>query len=187
MSAVLSLAIGIGPNAAAFSLIDGFGFRPLPIRDPASVLVVSSATPKERAGEASYADYVAIRDGVPAFANVAAQATQGVSVAGGTKGPSLGVAEQVSANYYIVRRALTMTGSVPPQRSHAATLHTSSHMKCATFAMLVLSGRKRLLTRFSCTVYAETSPSRSVSGRTTAHCTNALDVPTVPQRKSAAF
>jgi hypothetical protein len=38
--AVLSLAIGIGPNAAVFSLIDGMGFRPLPIRDPASLLVV---------------------------------------------------------------------------------------------------------------------------------------------------
>jgi predicted permease len=97
--AVLSLAIGIGPNAAVFSLIDGFGFRPLPIRDPASLLVVSSATPKERAGEASYAEYLELRD-VPAFASVAAQATQGVSVAGGTKGPSLGFAEQVSANYF---------------------------------------------------------------------------------------
>ena len=98
--AVLSLAIGIGPNAAVFSLIDGLGFRPLPIRDPASLLVVSSVTPKERAGEASYAEYLELRDGVPAFASVAAQATQGVSIAGGTQGPSLGFAGQVSASYF---------------------------------------------------------------------------------------
>jgi len=84
--AVLSLAIGIGPNAAVFSLIDGLGFWPLPIRDPASLLLVSSTTPKDRAGEASYAEYLEIRDGVPAFATVAALATQGVSIAGGPQG-----------------------------------------------------------------------------------------------------
>jgi putative ABC transport system permease protein len=98
--AVLSLAIGIGPNAAVFSLIDGLGFRPLPIRDPASLLLVSSATPKDRSGEASYAEYLELRDGVPAFAGVAAQATQGVSISGGTQGPSLGFADEVSANYF---------------------------------------------------------------------------------------
>jgi hypothetical protein len=98
--AVLSPAIGIGPNAAVFSLIDGLGFRPLPIRNPASLLLVSSSTPKDRGGESSYAEYLEIRAGVPAFATVAALATQGVSIAGGLQGPSLGFAAQVSASYF---------------------------------------------------------------------------------------
>ncbi len=33
-TAVLSLAIGIGPNSVLFSVIDAVGYRPLPIRDP---------------------------------------------------------------------------------------------------------------------------------------------------------
>ena len=60
-------------------------------------------------------------------------------------------------------RALMMTGSFPFQPPHALGFVTSSHMKCATLAMLVLSGAKRLLTRSSCSVYSEPWPSLSVS------------------------
>jgi len=65
--------------------------------------------------------------------------------------------------------AFTTTGSLPFQSSHALGSVANSHMECATFAMLVLSGLKRLLTSPSCNAYSETSPSRSVSGRTAAH------------------
>ncbi len=122
--AVLSLAIGIGPNAAVFSLIDGLGFRPLPIRDPASLLVVSSVTPKERAGEASYAEYLELRNGVPAFASVASQATQGVSIAGGAQGPSLGFAGQVSASYFATLGIAPVAGrTFLPEEDHAPGTH----------------------------------------------------------------
>ena len=65
--------------------------------------------------------------------------------------------------------ALTITGSLPFQSAHVFGFVTSSHMKCATLAMFVLPGAKRPFTRPSCNVYSETSPSRSESGRTTAH------------------
>jgi hypothetical protein len=58
-------------------------------------------------------------------------------------------------------------------------VQTNSHMKCATLAMLVLAGVKRLLTRPPCSAYAETSPVRSVSGRTTTHCNPVLDFATM--------
>ena len=45
-TAVLSLAIGIGPNSVLFSVIDAVGFRPLPVRDPDSVVMVRSASTK---------------------------------------------------------------------------------------------------------------------------------------------
>lgn len=48
--------------------------------------------------------------------------------------------------------ALMMTGSFPFHSSHVFGFVTSSHITCATFAMLVLSGAKRLLTRPSCSV-----------------------------------
>ena len=78
------------------------------------------------------------------------------------------------------------TGSLPAHVLHTSGSVASSHMKCATLALLVLSGRKRLLTRPSCREYSVTGPSRSVSGRTTTHSTNELAVPTSSHRKSAA-
>lgn len=44
------------------------------------------------------------------------------------------------------RVALTITGSLPIQACHTLGFTTNSQMKCATFAMFVLSGRARLLT-----------------------------------------
>jgi hypothetical protein len=46
--------------------------------------------------------------------------------------------------------ALTMTGSLPRQRSHATSLLTISHMTCATFAMLVLVGELGLTHLAAC-------------------------------------
>ena len=51
----------------------------------------------------------------------------------------------------------------PPRRPHLGSV-ASSHMKCATLAMLVWPGRNRLLTSPSCSAYSVTSPSSSVSG-----------------------
>src|SRR5262245_25849794 len=57
--AALSLALGIGVNSAMFSFHDAILFRPLPVRNPDSLVVVSVSNPDEVSsqGRLSYPNY----------------------------------------------------------------------------------------------------------------------------------
>jgi macrolide transport system ATP-binding/permease protein len=67
MIAALSLALGIGANGAVFSLADALLLRPLPVPDPAAVVTLSGATPKDERGAISYANYGDLRKQTHAF------------------------------------------------------------------------------------------------------------------------
>jgi predicted permease len=47
LAAVLSLALGIGANTAIFSILDGLILRPLPVRDPASLVHVTDSVRRD--------------------------------------------------------------------------------------------------------------------------------------------
>ena len=76
--AIASIAIGVGANAAMFSLADGLVLRPLPVPRADQVVSVSATAP--RASETfflnnnrlSYLDYVDLRDRAQTFAGLAA-------------------------------------------------------------------------------------------------------------------
>ena len=73
--AVLSLAIGIGANTAIFSFADALLLRPLPVARPGEVLTVGSTSSVDFFGSslnASYPDYVDIRDRAKSFDGLAA-------------------------------------------------------------------------------------------------------------------
>src|SRR5207249_8980446 len=66
--AVLCLALGIGVNTSIFTVLDFTLLRPLPVREPDQMTILS------RAGnpEISYPDYAEYRDRSQAFAGLAA-------------------------------------------------------------------------------------------------------------------
>lgn len=79
--AVLSLALGIGANTAAFSIADAVLLRPLGIARPAEVLAISSASPQNASEPLSYPDIVDLRAQTHAFDDVVAFATRRLAVA----------------------------------------------------------------------------------------------------------
>src|SRR5438309_6006075 len=70
--AVLSLALGIGANAAIFSLADALLFRPLAVTDPGSVMAMNLDTPGGDLGNFSYPDYRDLRAQAKSFNGIAA-------------------------------------------------------------------------------------------------------------------
>jgi putative ABC transport system permease protein len=74
--AALSLALGVGANSALFSFHDALLFRPLPVRDPGSVVAVATTGPEDAAlfsGGLSYANYRDLRERSRSFDGLVAQ------------------------------------------------------------------------------------------------------------------
>ena len=57
---VISLGLGIGANAAIFSLTDGMLFRPLPVPHSGDIISIDTPTASGQFGDACYLDYVDI-------------------------------------------------------------------------------------------------------------------------------
>jgi predicted permease len=75
--AVASIAIGVGVNAAMFSMADALMLRPLQVPRASELVAVGATTPQEGAGvlrnrSLSYRDYVDLRDRTRSFAGLVA-------------------------------------------------------------------------------------------------------------------
>ena len=61
--AIVTLALGIGVNAALFSVFDSFVLKPLPLKDPGSLVSLEGVSAQgERRRLFSYLDYLDYRD-----------------------------------------------------------------------------------------------------------------------------
>lgn len=74
--AMLSIAIGVGVNAAMFSFADGMVLRPLRVPRPGEVVAISAVAPRVTEGRlsdrVSHPDYRDVRDRAGSFAGLAA-------------------------------------------------------------------------------------------------------------------
>jgi putative ABC transport system permease protein len=100
---VVSLAIGIGANCAAFSFADTLLLRPLPVPRPSELLVVGQVNPFEDSLDASYRDYVDIRDRNRSFEALAAFTKSTAGFAAAADVPArLAIGLLVTGNFFHV-------------------------------------------------------------------------------------
>ena len=153
LGAVLTLALGIGANAAIFSVLDAVVLRPLPYQDPDRLVAVWNSwteTPRAAMSPLEYFDY---REQLRSFEHFGVSAGDAMTLTGAGEPvriplgvvshgvlPALGVAPQLgrlftleedTPNRNLVdparRRPLAARGSAPtPASSAAASCSTAS-------------------------------------------------------------
>jgi putative ABC transport system permease protein len=83
--AVLTLALGIGANAAVFSVVYAVLLRPLPYKDPSSLIVLNETTPMVGTVSVSYPNFLDWRNQSHTFSEMAAVRGVGFNLAGVTQ------------------------------------------------------------------------------------------------------
>src|SRR5215208_4826468 len=75
--AVVTLALGIGANAAIFSVVNGVLLKSLPFPEPERLVALNGTTESGRATAVSFPDYLDWRAGQSVFAEMAARMPAG--------------------------------------------------------------------------------------------------------------
>jgi hypothetical protein len=96
---VLTLALGIGANAAIFSVVEAVLLRTLSVRDPTSLVIVRALTRQGTRDSFSHTDYEWLRDHASAFTGLAASAMWTLNLDVGDHKERV-TGELVSGNYF---------------------------------------------------------------------------------------
>src|SRR3954462_6298596 len=81
-AAVLTLALGIGANAAIFSALYAILLRPLPFPRPEQLIYAHDTSPQLSSASVSWRKYVALRDGARTFTALGSMTPNGISLTG---------------------------------------------------------------------------------------------------------
>jgi len=129
-TAVLTLALGIGANAAIFSMVNATLLRPLPFRDPGRlVLVFASDGPGNGYDVTSYPAFADWREQNHSFDSMAAYATRAMTIATGNETLVVG-GKRVTPGLFEtlgVAPAIGRTFSVDEQRPGSGAVAILSH------------------------------------------------------------
>jgi predicted permease len=118
LAAVLMLAIGLGVNVAAFGFFNLMVLRPLPVRDPATLLRFQRASPKSYASVLPYPEMAFIREHTTTLAAVLAWNPSTLTIEREEKPLK---AQFVTANLFVELGAATSLGRLlDPARDASA-------------------------------------------------------------------
>jgi predicted permease len=98
---ISSLVIGITLNTVVFSMADGMWLRPMPFRDPKSIVHIFAESPTVRRGSFSYPDYLQLQKEMRSLAGLAAVGRSNVVLFGEEVSEVL-PADVVSRNFFTV-------------------------------------------------------------------------------------
>jgi putative ABC transport system permease protein len=98
--AVTTLALAIGATTAVFSIVNGVLLKPLPFRDPAKVVFVSSARGDGEVAPMSTPDFLDYRDQSKSFVGMAAMNPTSLNITGSGSEPARVSAAQVGARFF---------------------------------------------------------------------------------------
>src|SRR5262247_22587 len=100
--AVLSIALGIGVNAAVFTLVNGMLLKPMPVRQADRLVALYTIEPNSiYPSQFSYPDYVDYRDHNQVFSDLFIHfTTQGLSLKGREGAAEMVCGELVTGNYF---------------------------------------------------------------------------------------
>lgn len=111
LAAVLTLALGLGANAAIFSLSDATAFRPPDVPRPDEIVRVFSTSREIPYGEVSYPDFTDFSARTKTLSGLAAYETVDFSLASDRIGPAQYVGGwAVSANFFSVLESTMIIG-----------------------------------------------------------------------------
>ena len=98
--AILSLALGLACAAAAQSLLDAVGFRPLAVPDPDQLVEVRTLEGRDSAGRTSVLDYEDVRSRAHTFSSLAVHGIKGAGISGPDAAPEVVMIDVVSPEYF---------------------------------------------------------------------------------------
>ncbi|HEV3141601.1 MAG TPA: ABC transporter permease, partial [Vicinamibacterales bacterium] len=107
VTAILTLALGIGANAVVFSVLNAFILRPLDVPQPETLYQLERG--KDKDGAQSYPDYIDLRDRNRSFDGLAAYGFNVVAV-DSDGNPARAWAISVTGNYFDVLRIQPFLG-----------------------------------------------------------------------------
>ena len=117
LAAILMLAIGIGVNVAAFGFFNAMVLRPLPVRDPATLLRFKRRAPKNYAYQLPYPEMAFFREYARTLSAVLAVCDAKLAIEGEPK-PLMG--EFVTPNFFQDLGATAMLGRMFEQTGDGA-------------------------------------------------------------------
>jgi putative ABC transport system permease protein len=111
--AVFALALGIGANSAIFSIVNAIMLRPLPVKDPASLVMLFETNPQAgiARGLVSHFNFVDWKEQSNAFSDVAAFSSQSFNLRSGAEPERLS-GTRVSSNFFRLVQANPVVGRV---------------------------------------------------------------------------
>src|SRR5262249_30987398 len=112
LTAVLTLALGIGANAAMFSVVNAVLLRPLPYVDPDRLMFIFARNSQRNAGQmrASALDFADWRRDARSFEAMAGHTGTGFTFSGSEAAPELAIGQLVTEDMFRVLGVQPLAG-----------------------------------------------------------------------------